>query len=136
MRIVLDTNVLIAGVIARGLCEAMVDMCLGSHEHTAVLSEHILLELRDRLQSKLDVPPEKIAATVQYLRRQAELVEPVSVPPDACRDPRDLPVLGTLVAARADCLVTGDADLLSLKEYGGRPILSPRQCYEQMRSPA
>jgi len=66
------------------------------------------------------------------MRRESQWVQPVPVPEDACRDPDDLPVLGTLAAAQADCLITGDADLLSLGEYAGRPILSPREAYERL----
>ena len=49
---------------------------------------------------------------------------------DACRDPNDLVILGTLLAADADCLVTGDKDLLILRQFDERPILTPRECFE------
>jgi predicted nucleic acid-binding protein len=39
------------------------------------------------------------------------------------RDPNDVPILATQIAAGADCLVTGDRDLLALA--GPYPILSP-----------
>ncbi len=48
MRVVLDTNVLVAAFAARGLCEALVAVCLQSHE--VVLSEHILAELNKNLE--------------------------------------------------------------------------------------
>jgi putative PIN family toxin of toxin-antitoxin system len=131
MRIVLDTNVLISGIVGHGVCQALLDICHRSGEHTMVLSEYILQELRRRLESKFNAPADRVQAAAQFLRRHAELVDPASVPADACRDPKDLPVLGTLVAG-ADCLVTGDADLLSLQQYMGRPILSPRQLYEKL----
>ena len=57
----------------------------------------------------------------------------MEVPADACRDPDDLPIRGTLLAARVDCLVTGDEDLLALREFRGIPILSPRAFYERLR---
>jgi putative PIN family toxin of toxin-antitoxin system len=134
MRIVLDTNVLLAGLATRGICEAVVDQCLTSVAHTLVLSPYILDEFHKHFTGKFGVPPEKSRATLEMLRNHAEIVEPAAVSADACRDPDDLPVLGTLIAANADCLVTGDADLLSLKQYEGRPILSPRQLYEQLRT--
>lgn len=134
MRIVLDTNVLLAGLAMRGICEAVVSLCLTSAEHTVVLSEHILHEFHKHFAGKFGIPADKSHATVKVLRSQAELVKPEAVPSDACRDPGDLPILGTVLAGRADCLVTGDADLLLLKEYCGCPILSPRQFYERFRS--
>ena len=134
MRIVLDTNVLLAGLAMRGTCEAVVSLCLTSPDHTLVLSEHILQEFRKHFSGKFGIPADRSHVVAEALRSHAVLVEPAAVPADACRDPEDLPILGTLVASAADCLVTGDADLLSLKQYGGRPILSPRQCYERMKT--
>ena len=64
--------------------------------------------------------------------QSVELVEPKDVPRDACRDPDDLPILGTLLAAEADCLVTGDKDLLDLKEFQSVPILSPRTLHDRL----
>jgi hypothetical protein len=58
-------------------------------------------------------------AFLYLLRTECELVQPAQVDRDACRDPSDLPVLGTLLAANADCLVTGDTDLLALGEFRG-----------------
>jgi predicted nucleic acid-binding protein len=52
---------------------------------------------------------------------------------DACRDPDDLPVLGTSVAGQADYLVTGDQDLLTLRSFHGVAIVSPREFYEVIR---
>ncbi len=40
MRIVLDANVVVAAFAARGLCESLFELCLGSHE--IVLSERLL----------------------------------------------------------------------------------------------
>jgi putative PIN family toxin of toxin-antitoxin system len=53
----------------------------------------------------------------------AEIVEPSGDVEEALRDKADGPVLGTLLAARADYLITGDKDLLAL---GGKyPVVTP-----------
>jgi predicted nucleic acid-binding protein len=56
---------------------------------------------------------------------------------DSCavrwRDSNDLAVLGTAVAGHADLLVSGDKDLLVLREHAGIPIVTPRACYERLR---
>lgn len=132
MRIVLDTNVLLSGVATRGICEAALDACLASSEHTIVLSEHILSEFARHYAGKFGMPADMTRLVVAFLRGQAERVEPAKVTEGSCRDADDLPVLGTVVAANADCLVTGDADLLSLREFSGHLILSPRQLYERL----
>lgn len=132
MRIVFDTNVLLAGMFTPGICEALLDICLTSDQHVGVTSKHILEEF-SRHAEKFGAPGSEVRLTVKVLRSQLEMVEPSSVEPGACRDPDDLPVLGTLLASKADCLVTGDQDLLTLKEFHGMPILSPRDLYDRLR---
>ena len=41
--------------------------------------------------------------------------------------------LGTALAADAECLVTGDKDLLSLKRYQDVLVLSPRAFYDRLK---
>ena len=57
------------------------------------------------------------------------MIDPDEPEPATLRDENDLPVLGTLLAALktggADCLITGDKDLLALA--GSHPILSPAE---------
>lgn len=74
------------------------------------------------------------AVVADTLRRNGEVVVPMDVPGDAVGDVDDLPVLGTAVAGRADCLITGDKQLLELSDYQGILILSPRQFYEGLRA--
>ena len=50
-----------------------------------------------------------------------------SQPVSACRDLKDNAVLEAACAAGADCIVSGDRDLLDLGEYRSIPILTPRQ---------
>ncbi len=88
-----------------------------------VLSNFILDELRrvlPRLSNRPGLSPAEIDDLVDILSLQAELVEPAALLNDQCRDVDDLPVLGTLIAAlerdQAECLVSGDKDLLELSE--------------------
>ena len=131
MKVVLDSNVLLAAYGTRGLCEALLDVCLDSHE--LILSEHILAELRRYLTVKFKASEAHAEAVIVSLRKEAELVEPATVPSEAFSDPDDLPVIGTAVAGQADCLVTGDRALQGLGSYQNIPILSPRAFYDRLR---
>ncbi|MBN1942301.1 MAG: putative toxin-antitoxin system toxin component, PIN family [Phycisphaerae bacterium] len=133
MKVVLDTNVLLSGLFVRGLCEAVLDMCISSDGCTLIFSEHILNEFERHARRTFHAPAGEVRKAVKFLRDHAELVTPARIPAQACRDADDLPVLGTLVAGQADCLVTGDKDLLALGEFKGRPILSPRQFHEHLK---
>ena len=131
MKVVLDTNVLLAGFATRGLCEAVVSICLD--HHVTILSQVILHETAEHLVGKFKLPAAMVRERVAFLRDHAEMVEPALVPTDACRDPEDLPILGTALAGSADCLITGDAVLLTLGSYRGIPILSPRAFHDRLR---
>lgn len=54
MRVVLDSNVVIAAAAARGLCEAVFELCL--ERHHIVACEGILLEVGRKLEQKLRLP--------------------------------------------------------------------------------
>lgn len=58
-----------------------------------------------------------------------ELVEPAVIPPTS-RDPDDDAVLACAVAAHADFIVSGDADLLVLGAFSGIPIVTAPQALE------
>ena len=131
MRVALDTNVLLAGIATHGICEGL--LAISFRDHTVVLSEHILDEIAEHYVGKFQATNEQASLVVDTLRRQSTIVVPASVPMDAFRDADDLPVLGTAVAGRVDCLVTGDRQLLELGSYEGIPIISPREFYDRVR---
>jgi len=124
MRIVLDANVIVAAFAARGLCESVMEVCLGEHE--IVLSEELLDEVLGSLQQKIKLPSGAVDSIGELLREHAEMLNPIPIAPGVCRDPDDIKVLGLAVASKADYIVTGDKDLLVLKKFEDIPILSPR----------
>lgn len=131
MKVVLDANVLLAGLGTHGLCQAVVELVLVAH--TPVTSEPLISETLGHLDKKFKLSFDRIGEIERFLRTQFEIVAPADVPADACRDPNDLMVLGTAIAADAGCIVTGDKDLLSLGKYQVVLILSPRAFYEAQK---
>ena len=131
MRVVLDTNVLLAAIATHGLCQALVTLVF--RDHVVILSEHILGEVAKHYQGKFKATKRQADAVVDFLRVQSEIVNPVTVPLGTVRDKDDLPVLGTAVAASASVLVTGDQELLLLALFRGVAILSPRDFYDRLR---
>ena len=123
MRIVLDTNVLIAALIARGVCHELLEHCV--REHEIVSSNFILNEFHEKLVEKFRYSTEEAEGATNLLRSRAEIVEPAAITPGVCRDPDDDNVLGTAVAGGCVCLVTGDKDLLVLEEFKNIRIIAP-----------
>jgi putative PIN family toxin of toxin-antitoxin system len=131
VKVVLDTNVILAAFATRGLCEAVMTVCLDQHE--IVLSEPILDEVRRNLVAKLKLPAARADDITTFLREHAQLVEPAAVPAKTCRDAGDRLILGTAVAGAAEALIAGDTELLNLKKYERVLIHSPRAFYDAIQ---
>lgn len=127
MRLVLDTNVLLAAVIAPGLCRELLRKHLHSHEVTC--SPALLEEFANKLRRPFGFEPAEVPLFVAY-RQRVHLVVAEPLPSPVCRDPDDDLVLATALAAGAEVIITGDKDLLVLKSHQGIRILSPRQFLE------
>ena len=124
MSVVFDTNVLVAGVVAEGLCREIVETYVPDHTPilSSVLWDELVEKLRDKFGLKLDGLP-----VLGLYRRHAEWVEPLPLDTPVCRDPDDDWVLATAASGQADVIVTGDHDLLAVKRFRDVEILSPRQ---------
>ena len=129
MRLVLDTNVIVAGLVSEGLCHEIVETHLP--EHVAILSRIMWEELVEKLREKLGLREDELPLLDLY-RRHATWVEPQGLAAPASRDPDDDWVLATALAGQADAIVTGDGDLLELRSFQGVAILTPRQLIERI----
>lgn len=125
MKVVLDTNVLIAAFITRGVCSDVLEHC--ARRHTLVTSEFILHELRKHLVRKFEYSEEEAEEAVGLLRSRVEVVASVDLGATVCRDPDDDAVLGTAIAGNATCIVTGDNDLLVISRFRGVDIVRPAE---------
>ena len=128
MKVILDANVVIAAAASRGLCEALLELCLENHH--IILCEGILDEIEEKLRIKIKVSPPIIVEYLKILRSNAQILEPDEVEKSVCRDPDDLMILGLVVPGHADAIVTGDKDLLVIKTYKQARIMTPRGFWE------
>jgi putative PIN family toxin of toxin-antitoxin system len=129
VRVVFDTNVLVAAFAADGLCAKLLRRA-NKHEFVLLVCPVILEEFQGALEKKLDATEEEINKALALLREVSVMAgEP---PPEVeltriVRDPDDDLILFCAVAAEADLLVTGDKDLLAIGEHGKIRILDPRE---------
>jgi len=68
---------------------------------------------------------DQVAEEVEAIRDLGILVVPLSIPAVVPRDRDDDHVLACAIAGEVDYVVSGDRDLLDLREYRGIRILSP-----------
>jgi putative PIN family toxin of toxin-antitoxin system len=132
VRVLLDTNVLVSGFATRGLSADVVRLVMA--KHTLITGEVIIEETRRVLQAKFGVPAGTVDDIERLLRRFH--VEPAPDQPANIdiRDSDDAWVLASALQAEADVLVTGDADLLSIRDaVGALVIQTPRQFWEATR---
>jgi putative PIN family toxin of toxin-antitoxin system len=127
VRAVVDTNVLISGLLWDGAPHALLthvrDGTLGLISSTYLLSELSRTIGRAKFSGILmrsNISQERVLTEVRQL---AEMIEPPPLPQPVCRDPDDDEVLALAVAAKADWIVSGDNDLLSLGSYAGIAII-------------
>lgn len=130
MRLILDTNVLIAALITRDTPPDALYRAWRDGAFTLVTSELQLEEFRAvtrRESVRLRLHPAEAGRMVNDLRSLAVLAEPLERL-DISPDPYDNFLLAMAQASRADALVTGDKrDLLSLSRHLGTRILTARE---------
>jgi putative PIN family toxin of toxin-antitoxin system len=116
VRVVLDTNVLVSGLAYPGSVPGRIVGLWRDGGLDVVLSRYILDEMARVLPRlpRIKMSAGEIRDLVDSFMFLADVVEPSAEPEAALRDPADQLVLATLLASRADYLITGDKDLLAL----------------------
>ena len=130
MRIALDSSVLIAAHISRaGMCAELLEDLLLHHE--LATSEFILGEVGRKLVEKFRFLRRDADQVAVFLRRVAVVVEPADLPSDVCRDPTDIPALGTAVNGDCALLISVDRDLLDMHRIDEIPIIRPGEYWRR-----
>ncbi len=127
-RVVIDTNVVISAFVFRAGRLAWLREALLGQRVTAIVSDETLGELvRVLAYPKLGLEPELREAILTHFMEHAEAIKRARTRArlPICRDPHDEMFLRLAYAAKADALVTGDDDLLSLAAQSRIPILTP-----------
>jgi putative PIN family toxin of toxin-antitoxin system len=136
IRAVLDTNVVLSGLLWHGTPHALLERVregtltfISSPALLAELAEVIARPQFDAILVRSNTPRERSLAE---LRELAEVIAPPPLAQPVCRDPDDDAVLALGVAAKADFIVSGDRDLLSLKSFQNIPIVTPAEALRRV----
>lgn len=128
MRLVFDTNVVVAGLLWNGLPRQLLDWTID--DRVALYSTQSLL---DELLHTLHYPKfcKRLAtyetsahALTTHYAALVKLVTPATILPAIEHDPDDDVILACALAVPADLIVSGDAHLLNLKQFQRIPIIT------------
>lgn len=126
MKIVLDTNVLVAGLLSPfGPCAEIMRM-VSSGDLTLYFDSRILSEYHEVLRRpKFRFQIDKVIALLDYIEHHGQIVASSPLP-NLLPDPDDQPFLEVAAASRAVCLVTGNHVHFPAKQCQGVKVLTPR----------
>lgn len=134
MRVVLDTNVFISGLFLPMSVPGRIVQAWHKAQYTLVVSDPMLDEIErvlnyPKIQQRLGWSSDQFERYVFFLRFYSDVVSVTNVlptiPEDLLRDPKDIPILATFLAGSADWLVSGDDDLITMRDR--YPICNPRE---------
>ena len=132
MRLVLDTNIVIAALLWHGPPRQLLDQIIERsdielYSSSLLLSELSEVLLRPRFAQRINVAGLAVTALLADYADLVATVVPTPLSERVSRDPDDDEVLACAIAANADAIVSGDQDLLTLKIFQGIPILTVTQ---------
>ena len=129
MRLVLDTNTAVSGLIWGGVPGRLLDAAAAGTAQI-ISSVPLLEELHDvlfrkKFAAQLAEQAVDAADLFEGYAALVQLVVPAVIGPVILADPDDDIVLATAVACGTDLIVSGDAHLLGIGEFQGIPVLTP-----------
>jgi putative PIN family toxin of toxin-antitoxin system len=142
LRVVLDTNVLVSALMKPGsVPDLLVTRFVRQATFELLLSTAILEELRrvvryPAVRKRIKASDDQIELWVELLDLLSTPVEVTTYPTGILRDSDDEANLATAVDGRADFIVTGDDDLLTLGGYERIRIVTPRAFLNPLNRPS
>jgi uncharacterized protein len=132
IRAVIDTNVLVSGLLSPAGNEALILLAIHQGLVHPCFSEEILEEYAAVLaRPKFSFPPDEIAAVLAMLRSQGELFQP-DLSAAVSSDPADTKFLHCAQAAQADYIVTGNKRDFPDASYGVTRIVSAGELLDRI----
>jgi putative PIN family toxin of toxin-antitoxin system len=137
VRIVLDTNVVLSALLWRGTPYQLLDAIRQRDDVRLCTSPVLLDELADVLTrpsatKRLAIIGRAAREVLADYVEAVEVVEPEHVPRVVPDDVDDDQVIAAAIAAGADWIVSGDADLLSMGSHQCIPIITAAQAAQRI----
>lgn len=135
MIVVLDTNVWVSAIIWGGIPDEIV-LLQERGQIEIASSQKLLNELENtfnkkKIQSKLAALQLTIVSAINLVYDSISLYPIEELIVSELRDPDDAIVLATAIASNAEVIITGDQDLLVLREYQNIQITTAKDFLER-----
>lgn len=136
MRAVPDTNIVISGLFWRGnprrVLDAARDRIIEFYTSPVLLEELEDVLNRKKFAERLKAAAVTVRELVEGYSALATVIDVEPIEPVIIRDPDDDAVLACALAAEAEIIVSGDDDLLDLKEHRGIRILTATELLAEL----
>jgi len=136
VRAVLDTNIVVSGLLWRAaprqVLDAARDQRITLHTSSVLLDELAEVLSRPHLASVIAANQASPAFLMQRYAMLAQLVIPAQTARVVAKDIDDDAVIACALAARAEWIVSGDAHLLNLKHYQGMRIIDAAEAVRSL----
>jgi len=124
IRATLDTNILVSALLYTGNERKILEAAIEG-KFKSITSPAILNEL-GRVLTRLEVDEHEVEGCLIRIMEISEVRIPTRLDDIEIRDREDIKILECARSRASDYIVTGDEDLLSLKEYDGIKIIRSR----------
>lgn len=133
MRIVVDTNVVASAVLFGGKPGALIRFVL-THAVSAVATQEIIAEYQSTIDSLFQkYKGRDLFFSADSIYSAMEII-PAQTRVDVCRDPDDNKFISCAIDGQCYYIVSGDKDLLTLKEYSDVKIVTVAEFFELLKA--
>jgi len=92
-----------------------------------VLSGFIVNEFKDKLLNKFRYAEKEVDEALNLLLTRAEMVKVFPLQTRISSDPDDDNILATAATGKCDCIISGDKDLINLRQFQDIRIIRPSE---------
>jgi len=140
VRVVLDTNTVVSGLLwdnqPRAIIDAAIEQRIRLFTCTGLIEELAGILPREKFTRRLAEKQLSIPLLIERYSALADIIEPAILSGPVSPDPDDDLALATALAAQADLIVSRDKHLRNLKYFHRIPILNATDALDRINADA